>query len=57
MSQFTNDPTQKELRQAYLSANEDEGQKEAIADWESTVDDGIDEMVIVAFTELSLLVF
>lgn len=50
MSQFVSDAIRKELefrkkelRQAYLSAREDEGQKEAATDWESTIGDGSNE--------------
>lgn len=32
-----------EIRQAYIDANEDEGQLEAIKDWEITIGDGADE--------------
>jgi len=32
-----------ELRQAYLSANKDEGQLEAMDDWQSTLGDGLNE--------------
>jgi hypothetical protein len=32
-----------ELRQAYFEANNDEGQLEAMKDWEGTVADGSDE--------------
>lgn len=32
-----------ELRQAYLLANEDEGQNEALNDWQGTLGDGLDE--------------
>jgi hypothetical protein len=32
-----------ELRQAYLIANEDEGQLDAINEWQGTLGDGIDE--------------
>lgn len=32
-----------ELRKAYLAANEDEGQNEAIEDWSGTLGDGVDE--------------
>lgn len=32
-----------ELRQAYLDANQDEGQNEARKDWESTVGDGLED--------------
>ncbi len=48
MSQFVSDAIRKELeykkeelKKEYLAANEDEGQREAIADWESTVGDGL----------------
>ncbi len=50
MSQFVSDAIRKELefkkeelRKAYLEANEDEGQKEIMAYWESTIGDGLDE--------------
>ena len=50
MSQFVSEAIQKELlsrkealRQAYLSANEDAGQKEALQEWESTLEDGSSE--------------
>lgn len=33
----------KELREAYLMANEDEGQTEVMEDWQSTLLDGLDE--------------
>jgi hypothetical protein len=32
-----------ELRQSYIDANSDEGQCEAMTDWEGTVADGADE--------------
>lgn len=32
-----------ELRQSYIDANNDEGQNEAIVDWEGTLADGTDE--------------
>lgn len=50
MSKFVTEAIKKELeskkqdlRQAYLMANEDEGQIEAIKDWECTLGDGSDE--------------
>lgn len=50
MSQFVSDAIRKELeykkeelKKEYLAANEDEGQKDAIADWGSTIGDGLDE--------------
>jgi hypothetical protein len=50
MSRFVADAIRKELeskkaelREAYLSANQDEGQMEAMKDWESTLEDGLDE--------------
>jgi hypothetical protein len=50
MSQFVSDAIRKELaskkeelRQAYLAANEDEGQQEAMNDWKNTIDDGSNE--------------
>lgn len=50
MSQFVSEAIQKELlsrkealRQAYLSANKDAGQKEALQEWESTLEDGSSE--------------
>lgn len=49
MSRFVSDAIRKELeakkqelREAYRMANEDEGQKEAMKDWESTIADGLD---------------
>lgn len=32
-----------ELRKSYLNANNDEGQNEAMSDWEGTVGDGSDD--------------
>lgn len=32
-----------DLRSEYIEANDDEGQKEIIADWECTIGDGLDE--------------
>ena len=32
-----------ELRKAYLAANEDKGQQEAMNDWENIIDDGSKE--------------
>lgn len=50
MSQFVSDAIRKELmsrkkelRQAYLAANQDLGQKEVISEWENTVGDGANE--------------
>lgn len=50
MSRFVSDAIKKELeakkeelRQAYLMANNDEGQMVAITEWESTLGDGRDE--------------
>ena len=50
MSQFVSDAIRKELvfkkeelRQAYLSSNKDEGQKEAMDEWKNTLGDGSDE--------------
>ncbi|PJD97903.1 MAG: hypothetical protein CK425_01880 [Parachlamydia sp.] len=50
MSRFVSDAIRKELeakkeelRQAYLMANEDEGQAEATDDWQGTLADGADE--------------
>jgi hypothetical protein len=50
MSQFVSDAIRKELsskkeelRQAYLAANEDQGQREAMVEWENTLGDGSDE--------------
>ena len=50
MSRFVSDAIRKELlskkeelRKAYLAANKDAGQKEAMSEWENTVDDGSDE--------------
>lgn len=50
MSQFVSDAIRKELkskkeelRQAYLAANKDQGQKEAMVEWENTIGDGSDE--------------
>jgi len=50
MSQFVSDAIRKELeskkeelRKAYLSASKDEGQREAMDEWESTISDGSDE--------------
>lgn len=50
MSRFVSDAIKKELdakkeelRQAYLLANEDEGQIEAMKDWEITLKDGSNE--------------
>ena len=50
MSQFVSDAIRKELaskkeelRQAYLLANKDAGQNEAMGEWESTISDDSDE--------------
>ena len=50
MSRFVADAIRKELetkkeelRQAYLMANEDEGQIEATEEWQGTLSDGADE--------------
>jgi hypothetical protein len=50
MSQFVSDAIRKELaskkqelRQAYLAASKDQGQREAAVEWESTLSDGSDE--------------
>jgi hypothetical protein len=50
MSQFVSDAIRKELaskkeelRKAYFEANKDQGQQEAMTEWESTVSDGSDE--------------
>jgi hypothetical protein len=50
MSQFVSDAIRKELvskkeelRQAYLAANKDQGQREAMVEWESTIGDGSNE--------------
>jgi post-segregation antitoxin (ccd killing protein) len=50
MSRFVADAIRKELEkkkeklhQAYLSANKDKGQIEAIEDWQETLTDGMDE--------------
>jgi len=50
MSQFVSNAIRKELefkkeelRKAYLAANQDEGQQEAMDEWESTVGDATDE--------------
>ncbi|MBI3508237.1 MAG: hypothetical protein HY069_01185 [Chlamydiia bacterium] len=50
MSRFVTEAIRKELlskketlRNAYLAANKDKGQKEAMTDWESTVADGSSE--------------
>ena len=50
MSRFVSDAIRKELmskkeelRNAYRAANEDPGQKEAMVDWQNTIDDGSDE--------------
>lgn len=50
MSQFVSDAIRKELaskkeelRQAYLAANKDEGQQEAMVEWKSTLEDGSEE--------------
>lgn len=50
MSQFVSEAIRKELafkkeelKQAYRASNQDEGQKEAMAEWKSTLDDGSDE--------------
>ena len=50
MSRFVSDAIRKELasrkeelRKAYISANKDQGQKEAVAEWETTIGDGSDE--------------
>ena len=50
MSRFVADAIRKELevkkqelRDAYLSANEDIGQLEAIDEWKETLSDGVDE--------------
>ena len=32
-----------ELKNAYMAANKDEGQIEALEDWQSTLSDGLDE--------------
>ena len=50
MSRFVSDAIRKELvskkeelRKAYVAANKDRGQKEGMAEWESTIGDGSDE--------------
>lgn len=50
MSRFVSDAIRKELvskkeelRKAYISANKDQGQKEAMDEWQSTIADGSDE--------------
>ncbi len=50
MSQFVTDAIRKELaskkeglRQAYQAANKDQGQREAMVEWENTLNDGSDE--------------
>ncbi|NGX45032.1 MAG: hypothetical protein K940chlam2_00172 [Chlamydiae bacterium] len=50
MSQFVSNAIRKELgfkkdelRKAYLAASKDEGQQEALNEWEATAGDGIDE--------------
>lgn len=50
MSRFVSDAIKKdlhakkeELRQAYLAANKDAGQKDAMEDWDTVVGDGSDE--------------
>lgn len=50
MSQFVSDAIRKELlsrkdelRRAYLAVNQDEGQQEAMKEWENTIKDGSDE--------------
>ncbi|MBP9840889.1 MAG: hypothetical protein KBC64_00510 [Simkaniaceae bacterium] len=50
MSQFVSDAIRKELahkkellKQAYLSLNQDEGQKEAMNEWKTTLEDGSNE--------------
>ena len=50
MSQFVSNAIRKELffrknelRQAYLSANADEGQQEAMKEWKNTIQDGSSE--------------
>jgi hypothetical protein len=50
MSQFVSDAIRKELeykkeelRKAYLSSNKDEGQHEAMGEWENTISDGSNE--------------
>jgi hypothetical protein len=50
MSQFVSEAIRKkltskkeELRQAYLLANKDKGQCEAIVEWKGTLNDGSDE--------------
>jgi len=50
MSRFVSDAIRKEidakkeeLREAYRLANEDEGQKEIMSDWQATSADGLDE--------------
>ena len=37
------DTKKEELRQAYLMANKDKGQREAAEDWGDTVEDGLNE--------------
>ena len=37
------DTKKKELRQAYLMANKDKGQREAIENWEDSLEDGLNE--------------
>jgi hypothetical protein len=36
-----NEDTKKKLRKAHLSSNKDKGQREAMADWENTLYDGL----------------
>jgi hypothetical protein len=50
MSQFVSDAIRKELaskkeelRKAYFEANKDQGQRESMTEWESTISDGSDE--------------
>ena len=50
MSQFVSDAIRKELvckkmelKQAYLTLNEDEGQQEAMDEWKHTIQDGSDD--------------
>jgi hypothetical protein len=50
MSQFVSNAIRKELeskkeelKEAYLSANKDEGQREVMDEWESTISDGSNE--------------
>lgn len=50
MSRFVSDAIRKELllkkeelRKAYLAANKDQGQNEAMTEWKSTIGDGSDE--------------